>query len=334
MDRLISFRDLPFYRQRTFWRSGRTVRPFDLLTPATARTAKLVQIMKHSQTSIQTPWASKVAACARNAIFVLLTLAGPPSPASDTPAFGFQDFLLVPVRIHLLSSEENPSLHTTLTGTDVERIFQKANRVWAPAGIQFFVESLICEPAAETKNERAPEALRRAPIGLAVMLDHIPPATRGTEVFNIYYIKSFAVNGVYFDSPEAIFVQDTASLRKVEGGIDEPIPRVTSHELGHAFSLPHRQDTFNLMASGTTGTSLNESEIHQARESATKRSWIQSARTWQEKAAALETAGKPAEALAVYKRLAALPLEAAPEVQAARLKSEAGKNAHSDAPAK
>ena len=290
--------------------------------------------MKHSQTTFQTTWTGKFTAAARTAFFALLTLAGLPSSAYDAPAFGFQDFLLVPVRIHLLTSEETPSLHTTLTSTDVERIFLKANRVWAPAGIQFFVESLVCEPATETQKEPAPEPVKRARGGLGVMLDHIPPATRGAEVFNIYYIKSFDVNGVFFGNPEAIFVQDAASLRKVEGGIDEPIPRVTSHELGHAFSLPHRQDTFNLMASGTTGTSLNESEIHQARESAAKRTWIQSAKVWQEKAAALEAAGKPAEALAVYKKLAALPLEAAPEVQAARLKAEAGKSLQSAPPTK
>ena len=290
--------------------------------------------MNHSQTTIRTAWTKKFTSCARRVFLVLLALAGLPLSASDAPTFGFQDFLLVPVRIHLLSSEETPSLHTTLTSADVERIFQKANRVWAPAGIQFFVESLVCEPAAETKKEPAPEPLKRARGGLGVMLEHIPPATRAAEAFNIYYIKSFDVNGVFFGNPEAIFVQDTANLRKVEGGIDEPIPRVTSHELGHAFSLPHRQDTFNLMASGTSGTSLNESEIRQARESAAKRTWIQSAKTWLEKAAALETAGKPTEAIAVYKKLAALPLEAAPEVQAARLKAEAGKKVQSETPAK
>ena len=77
------------------------------------------------------------------------------------------------------------------------------------------------------------------------------------------------------------------------------------------------------MASGTTGTSLNESEIRQARESAAKRPWIQSAKAWHEKATALDTGGKAAEALAAYKKLAALPLEAAPEVQAARSKIQA-----------
>ena len=255
---------------------------------------------------------------------VLVLLTGSLAPAAGAPEFGFQDFLLVPVRIHLLSSADNPALRTTLTGGDVERILQKVNRVWAPAGIQFFMESLVCEPAAPSKNQEEPNPTKRAPAGLDAMLDHMPPATRCGEAFNIYYIKSFEVNGVFFGKPEAIFVKDTASLRTVEGGIDEPLPRVTSHELGHAFSLIHRQDTFNLMASGTTGTSLNEQEIRQARESASKRPWIQSAKTWQEKAAALETDGKGADALAVYQKLAALPLDAAPEVQSARVKAKTG----------
>ncbi len=49
-----------------------------------------------------------------------------------------------------------------------------------------------------------------------------------------------------------------------------PLPRVTSHEIGHALSLNHRQDRTNLMASGTTGFSLNEAEIKAAREMAAK----------------------------------------------------------------
>ena len=260
----------------------------------------------------------------RRLLPALVLLAGSLSSAADAPAFGFQDFLLVPVRIHLLSSAETAELHTTLTSGDVDRILLKVNRVWAPAGIQFFMESLVCEPAVATKKELDPDPTKRAPAGLDAMLTHMPPATRCAEAFNVYYIKSFDVNGVFFGKPEAIFVKDTASLRKVEGGIDEPLPRVTSHELGHAFTLPHRQDTFNLMASGTTGTTLNESEIRQARESAAKRSWIQSAKAMQEKAAALEKDGKSAEALAVYQKLAALPLESASEVQSAREKSKAG----------
>jgi hypothetical protein len=66
------------------------------------------------------------------------------------------------------------------------------------------------------------------------------------------------------------FVQETATLHEVEGGIDEPVPRVTAHELGHALGLQHRQNRTNLLASGTTGTLLNAKEVATARDGAGK----------------------------------------------------------------
>jgi len=110
-----------------------------------------------------------------------------------------------------------------------------------------------------------------------------------------------SVNGIYLG--EAIFVKDTASLRAVSGGIDEPLPRVTSHELGHAFGLPHRQDTTNLMASGTTGIWLNDEEIQRVRERAKKFGWIESARAVKQRAEELVRAGKTAEAEVLRQRL-------------------------------
>ena len=85
---------------------------------------------------------------------------------------------------------------------------------------------------------------------------------------NVCYVKEMEQNG--FWSGELALVKDTAWLKKVPGGLDEPIPRVTAHELGHALGLPHRQDVTNLMASGTTGFSLNEDEIAKARAGAGK----------------------------------------------------------------
>src|SRR5204862_749794 len=120
-----------------------------------------------------------------------------------------------------------------------------------------------------------------------------PLCSQSTTMFHIYYLKQMAMNGIYF--PEALFVKDTASLRAVAGEIDEPLPRVTSHELGHAFGLPHRQDTTNLMASGTTGIWLNDEEIQRAREWAKKFDWIESAGAVKRRVDELVRAGKRAE---------------------------------------
>ena len=212
-------------------------------------------------------------------------------------AFDFNDWLIVPLRIHLLASLDTPALQTTLTEQDLSRILPKMNRVWAQAGIHFRVESFVREeipPLANADVEKRDELPAR-----------VPPETRSDAAFNIYYVKQLDVNG--FFTPRAIFVKDMAALRSVPGGIDEPIPRVTSHELGHAFTLPHRQDTTNLMASGTTGTLLNEAEIRQTREAARKFSWIESAPAALKRADKSHDAGSAAEARQIYRSLAELP---------------------------
>jgi len=144
------------------------------------------------------------------------------------------------------------------------------------------------------------------------LIARIPLHSYATECYNVYYLKDFDVNGIFLSV--AIFVKDTAALRPVEGGIDEPLPRVTSHELGHALGLVHRQDTFNLMASGTTGTSLNAAEIEIARAQAVATGRFGRAAEWLAEADALFGAGKESEARKLYQRLIALPL--APEVRA------------------
>ena len=168
--------------------------------------------------------------------------------------------IVVPVRVHLVQSAGIPAMHTTLAESDVRRIFGKVNMVWSQAGIHFEIESIVHTEAAALPPElEKKEEFTR-------VKSMIPKASLSVTALNVCYVKEVKPNGFFHSG--LIVVKDTASLRPVEGGIDEPLPRVTSHEIGHALSLSHRQDTTNLMASGTTGFSLNDAEIQAARETA------------------------------------------------------------------
>jgi hypothetical protein len=234
------------------------------------------------------------------ALFIIPTQGEEPEKRKD---FTFEEFLLAPIRVHLLSAKDVPDWETTLSTNDLDRILTKINRVWGQAGIQFYIESLVREEAAhqdlvsELKSQK----------DLRWLLRLRPEPLKSERRFDLYYIKRMPVNGIYFR--EAIFVKDTAALRSVEGGIDEPLPRVSSHELGHALSLPHRQAVTNLMASGTTGTNLNQQEILQSRESAKRFAWIKSGPALLKRADELFETDKAQEAATLYEALGKLPVE-------------------------
>jgi hypothetical protein len=206
------------------------------------------------------------------------TAAGPASPqtaaqskppdATPPAARPYADYRIVPVRVHLLRDSETPAAVTRLTDKDIARIFAKVNGIWRPAGIRLWVESIVAEkPASTAGYEHA------ATLPTAALLALRPEESRAAGMFNVYYIGEMAPNGIFMRR-DGIFVKESARLRPVAGGIDEPLPRVTAHELGHGMGLPHRQDTYNLLASGTTGTSLNETEIETVRRTVATLPWV------------------------------------------------------------
>ena len=212
----------------------------------------------------------------------------PPKPAELSAPAKRETFLVVPLRMYRLRAEALPAADCRLEDRDLERILTKVNRVWAVAGISFGLDSIREEQAAvatfeklhrlhaklneakqaeEEPDESVAAATLLAERSSRLFQALIPPHTREFEGFRVYYIQEFDVNGIYYGRREAM-VKATARLAAVPGGIDEPLPRVTSHELGHGLGLPHRQDKINLMASGTTGTSFIASEIEIARKAA------------------------------------------------------------------
>jgi hypothetical protein len=132
-------------------------------------------------------------------------------------------------------------------------------------------------------------------------------------------------NGINFGpGPDRIFVKETAELRRVSGGLDEFLPRVTAHEIGHALGLEHRQDTFNLMASGTTGYTLNEAEAATARKTAEAFSFHLKPDDALAKAAQYGADGERQKAMALYTALAGLPEGPVSRQAQERLRKPAG----------
>jgi hypothetical protein len=196
-------------------------------------------------------------------LFSLFLLAAFANAYTGEPSGAKLPIISLPVRVHLVQSGAIPEMHTRLVEADIRRIFVKVNMVWAQAGIQFAIESIgpmqAIAPGPEAQSK--PE--------FAQVKAMFPKERLSQTVLDVCYVKKVGPNGFFYE--ELIVVKDTASLKEVPGGLDEPLPRVTSHEIGHALGLQHRKDTTNLMASGTTGFSLNETEIAIARAKAKER---------------------------------------------------------------
>jgi len=228
-----------------------------------------------------------------------LAFAGARLPADDSRPV--EEFRIVPVRVHLLHSAEAPAVNTKLKAEDIARIFRKANGIWHAAGMHLWVESIVDEKASNSEPRKDDVVLT-----LDSMLPLRPSDSKAESVFHVYYVGAMSVNGVYMNR-DAIFVQEAARLTPVPNGIDEPLPRVTSHELGHAMGLPHRQDRTNLMASGTTGTSLNDAEIEKVRRATDGMKWILSAEEFMKETSKLVADGKQATAISRCQAVLDLP---------------------------
>jgi hypothetical protein len=276
-------------------------------------------------------------------------------PAGPLPAPVYDEFIVIPLRIHVLTATDLPEIDCKLSDDDVRRIVGKVNRVvWQQAGIHFGIESIRREPAArqddfrrwreltgghlpldvypmlrpgqdKSKDADAPADSPAAPAAAAdpagpaspAGAANTSPAEAPFEGLHVYYVHELPTNGVYFGDGFA-FVKETASLRPVEGGIDEPIPRVTAHELGHALSLPHRQNWTNLMASGNSGTLLHAAEVAAARAAAGRLAGAAGMSTWRDRAAAAEEAGDTVTARRLWAWLADVPGDGAKNAAARR----------------
>ncbi len=181
---------------------------------------------------------------------------------AETNAPPVLPLLKVPVRVHLMQSKTEPVLQTTLTNADIPKIFSGVNKIWSQAQVRFDIESIVTTRALDNAPTNKDPKERW-------IVKTLPKESRTNSAIDVCYIKKITANGFY--SGGLIVVKDEPELQPVPGGTDEHLARVTSHELGHALGLAHRQNVTNLMASKTTGFSLNEMEIKRARARAVER---------------------------------------------------------------
>src|SRR5688572_16128653 len=121
-------------------------------------------------------------------LVVLQSAAGAETTSPAVESFPSRDFFLAPVRVHLWMSRHEPDLCTTLTESDVARVLTKVNRVWAPAGICFYLEGLVREePRDRVPSQRG-----------STLATRVRPETHSAKSLHVYYIKNFRPNGICF----------------------------------------------------------------------------------------------------------------------------------------
>ncbi len=164
------------------------------------------------------------------------------------------------VRVHLMQSITNPRLQTTLTENEARAIFDAVNDIWSQAGIRFELEAIDSLQALDLAPKRWYIKDRDW------VKKTIPTGQFSPAAIDVCFVKDMGPNGFFYGEP--VVVCENPEFHKVSGGADNPVARVTAHELGHVLFLQHRQERTNLMASGKNGISLNPQEIKDARKRA------------------------------------------------------------------
>jgi hypothetical protein len=187
----------------------------------------------------------------------------PDRAVSQPPAV--DQFVIVPLRVHILTSTTLGLANCKLGDADVTRIVGKLNSIWNKAGIHFGLESIVREQAAQVDRFRVIVELKKREFEMSDLAMLLPKPSRVFDGLQVFFFHSLPFNGTYLGDDCAI-VQEGAELNQVRGGIDEPLPRVLGFSLGRALSLdPRDGPQTSLLFPGTNGINLEAGEIEQAR---------------------------------------------------------------------
>ena len=162
----------------------------------------------------------------------------PPRGAGDQPAA--DQFLIVPLRIHILRTPGLELANCKLKDGDVERVVRNVNTIWRKAGIVFGVESVLREAAVQQDRFRLIVQMNEGQIGLPDFQLLLPKPSRAFDGLHAYFFHELPFNGAYLGE-ESVVLQEGAQLNPVAGGIDDPVARVLGHCFGRTFGLRPRR---------------------------------------------------------------------------------------------
>ena len=196
----------------------------------------------------------------------IATLGYGAEPSRDPAQLAAADrFLIVPLRVHVLTAPDLELADCKLKDADVTRIVGKLNAIWSKAGIHFGLESVVREPAAQQDRFRLIVELKQGELEQSDFQLLLPRQNRVFDGLQAFFFHELPFNGTYLGD-DCVIVREGVQLKAVAGGSDEPMARVLGFSLGRALSLtPRREPETSLMALGTSGMSLDADDAERAR---------------------------------------------------------------------
>ncbi len=231
----------------------------------------------------------------------------------------YDQFVVIPVRVHVLKSKNLPLADCTISDADVRKTFLNVNSIWDKAGVRFGLESIVREPAAQVDRFKAVVRANNGQFtadNLDVFEYLLPAGTKLFEGLHVYVFHEFPLNVTYLGD-DAVAVLERPNLRAVLGGADDHLARVIARGFGEALELPGREGESGLLSSATNGVGLNETEVILVREYARL---IPGAMTVGDATKAAEGATRANDlvrARRLYQWLAEIPGEGSEEARAA-----------------
>ena len=181
--------------------------------------------------------------------------------AQDVPA---EQFVIVPLRVHLLTSADIDQANCKMTEAEAARVVANINAIWHKAGIHFGVESILREPVAQRERFLIVAGLGGGQVGPNDLRILLPRASRASDGLHVYFFHDLPFNSAFMGD-DAVFTNEQAQVSPIAGGGKDPVARVTAHALGNLMALPNVNDPQNLMGNGTSGIALTGSQAEAAR---------------------------------------------------------------------